>query len=364
MGRLMEGLKILLFLPGLALLLGGAEFLVRGASRLAAKVGVSPLVIGLTVVAFGTSAPELSVSLGSAFNGRVDIAFGNVVGSNIFNVLVILGLAALISPLAVNLQLIRFEVPLMVGISALVLLFGLDGVVNRWEGLLLFAGIIAYTVWAVRESRKESQAVKAEFAKEYQAPAAASPWIQIGLIALGLAMLVLGAEWLVEGAVALATWAGLSELVIGLTIVAMGTSLPEVATSVVAALRGERDIAVGNVIGSNLFNIMAVLGLTAAVAPGGVAVSPAALNFDVPVMIAVSLVCLPVFISGAVIDRWEGGIFLLYYALYAAFLVLKSTRHDMIQAFADAVLTFVLPLTLVTLAFIFWREFRKSGRRP
>ena len=159
----MDWMQMLLFALGLALLLAGAELLVRGASRLAAAVGISPLVIGLTVVAFGTSAPELAVSTGSALTGRPDIAFGNVVGSNIFNILVILGLAALISPLAVHRQLIRFDVPLLVVASLLVLLFALDGSVGRWEGLVLLAGIVAYTVWVIRQSRKESRAVQAEY---------------------------------------------------------------------------------------------------------------------------------------------------------------------------------------------------------
>ena len=360
----MDWLQILLFAVGLALLLAGAEALVRGASGLAASFGISPLVIGLTVVAFGTSAPELAVSLGSAFTGRADIAFGNVVGSNIFNVLVILGLAALVSPLIVHLQLIRFEVPLMIGVSVLVLLFGLDGAVDRWEGIIFFAGIIAYTAWAVRQSRKESKAIQDEYAKEFGAAKpglAAKWWVQIGLVLIGLALLMLGAKWLVDGAVALARLLGLSELVIGLTIVAAGTSLPEVATSVLAAFRGERDIAVGNVIGSNLFNLMAVLGLTAALAPGGVAVSDAALAFDVPVMIAVSIACLPVFISGGVIDRWEGAIFILYYMLYAAFLVLKAVEHDMIDTYSEAVLYYVLPLTLLTLGAIFWRGMKRPA---
>ena len=362
----MDWMQMLLFALGLALLLAGAELLVRGASRLAAAVGISPLVIGLTVVAFGTSAPELAVSTGSALTGRPDIAFGNVVGSNILNILVILGLAALISPLAVHRQLIRFDVPLMVAVSLLVLLFALDGSVGRWEGLALLAGIVAYTVWVIRQSRKESRAVQAEYEREFGAKDAGPAqrlWLQVLLILAGLGMLVLGAKWLVAGAVAIALWLGLSELVIGLTIVAAGTSLPEVATSVLASIRGERDIAVGNVVGSNLYNILAVLGLAAAVAPDGVAVATAALNFDVPVMIAVSIACLPVFISGGAIDRWEGAIFLLYYALYAAFLVLQATQHDMIHAFTGAVLTYVLPLTLLTLAVIFWRGLRKPPGR-
>jgi cation:H+ antiporter len=361
----MYWLSIVLFVIGLGLLLAGAEVLVKGASRLAVAVGISPLVVGLTVVAFGTSSPELAVSVGGALTARTDIAVGNVVGSNIFNVLVILGLAATITPLAVHEQLIKIEVPLMIVVSVLALAFAIDGSVARWEGALLFLGIVAYTWFAVRQSRKESAEVQAEYAREFgpQARGPRPPLIwNLFLIALGLGLLMLGAKWLVDGAVDIAQALGLTELVIGLTIVAAGTSLPEVATSVVASLRGERDIAVGNVVGSNLFNILAVMGLAAAVAPEGLPVSSSAITFDIPVMIAVAVACLPVFFSGGVIDRWEGGVFLLYYVLYASYLVLQAMQHDMTSAFGTAVLTYVLPLTLLTLGVIFYREWR--SRRP
>lgn len=342
----------ILFVSGLGLLVIGAEALVRGASRLAAAVGVSPLVIGLTVVAYGTSAPELAVSIQSAFAGQADIALGNVVGSNIFNVLFILGAAAVVTPLVVHGQLIRRDVPLMIGVSILLLLMGLDGLIGRLDGLLFSSGVVIYTVWSILQSRQENQAVQTEFAQEFGAEPSRGlkAWVtQLGYIAAGLVMLVLGSNWLVDGAVALAQAFGISELVVGLTIVAAGTSLPEVATSLVASFRGERDIAVGNVVGSNIFNILSVLGLAAAVSPSGITVAPAAVTFDIPVMLAVAVVCLPIFFTGGVIARWEGLLFLGYYAAYTAYLTLSATGSEALPEFRTIMIYGVIPVTLVTL---------------
>ncbi len=352
------------FLLGLALLTLGAEWLVRGASRLGRACGVSPLVIGLTVVAFGTSAPELAVSLGSALAGQPDLALGNVVGSNIFNVLFILGVASLITPLVVSQQLIRLDVPLMVGASLLVYLLALDGSIGRGEGALLAAGIVAYTAFAVVKSRRESAAVRAEYDEAVSAeePGRGSVLRNALLVVVGLGLLVLGARWLVEGAVTLARLLGVSELVIGLTVVAAGTSLPEVAASVVASLKGERDIAVGNVVGSNLFNLLCVLGTTAAVAPEGVKVPPAALAFDLPVMVAVAFACLPIFFTGHRISRGEGALFLGYYAAYTAVLLLTAQGHWALPLLAAALTFFVLPLTALTLGIFAWRAWRGLGR--
>jgi cation:H+ antiporter len=348
--------QILFLSGGLILLTAGAEFLVRGASRLAGIAGISPLVIGLTVVAYGTSAPEMAVSVKSALSGQADIALGNVVGSNIFNVLFILGICALILPLRVAQQLIWLDVPIMIGASLLVLIMGMDGKISRVDGIILFAGAILYTVFAIKQGRNETAAVKEEYAEEFGTKDKPSSWpLQAVLIIVGLAMLVLGARWLVDGAVEIAKLLGLSELVIGLTIIAAGTSLPEVATSIVATIRGERDIAVGNVIGSNIFNILAVLGLSSMVAPNGINVAPAALTFDTPVMIAVALACAPIFFTGHLIARWEGALFLLYYGAYVAFLILNARTHDSLPAFSAIMLEFILPLTLLTLAIVYAR---------
>jgi cation:H+ antiporter len=347
------------FAVGLATLVAGAQLLVRGASTLAFSFGISPLVVGLTIVAFGTSAPEMAVSVRSSWGGQVDIALGNVVGSNIFNVLFILGLSALIAPLVVAPQLIRQEVPIMIGASVLLLLLTLDGGIGRLEGALLFGLVLAYTVFLIRQSRRAQQADRGAHAPERGASAWGRHWsVQLLLIAIGLGLLVQGAHWLVDAAVGFARLLGMSEMVIGLTIVAAGTSLPEVATSIVATLRGERDMAVGNVVGSNTFNILAVLGLSSLVAPQALPVAPAMLSFDLPVMIAVAFACLPIFFSGHVIARWEGALFLFYYIAYTAWLLLAAQHHDALAAYGAVMLTAVLPLTAITLLVIGFREWR------
>jgi cation:H+ antiporter len=288
----------LLIAGGLTILVIGAEVLVRGASRLAAALGISPLVIGLTIVAFGTSSPELAVSLQSALNGQPDLAVGNVVGSNILNVLLILGLSALITPLIVAQQLVRLDVPIMIGASLLVWVLALNGAISQVEGASLFILMLAYIGFLLWQSRREhNAAVEAEYAQEYTSHEPKSMrrnLINGVLVVVGLALLVLGSRLFVQGASDLARTFGLSELVIGLTIVALGTSLPEVAASLMAAFKGERDIAVGNVVGSNIFNLLTVLALTALIAPGGVPVSLGALNLDIPFMVR-----LPVFRSSS-----------------------------------------------------------------
>lgn len=258
-------MTLLLFLLGLAALVAGAELLVRGASRLALSFGISPLVVGLTIVAFGTSAPEVAVSLGAVADGTTDLAIGNVVGSNIFNVLLILGLAAVISPLCVHVQVIRQEVPMMIGAALVLVALVLDGRLSRGESGLLLALLVVYTVYLIRQSRAAAPNDLTEYEKSAPHSRWDSHWaVQLLLVGGGLALLVFGADWLVAAAVSFAKALGVSDLVIGLTIVAAGTSMPEVATSVMATLRGERDIAVGNVIGSNLFNILGCLGLSGA----------------------------------------------------------------------------------------------------
>jgi len=357
----MDGITLVLFLIGLVLLIFGAEALVRGASRLASAVGISPLVIGLTVVAFGTSAPELAVSVASSLAGQADLAVGNVVGSNIFNILLILGLSALVAPLIVSQQLVRLDVPLMIGVSALVFLFALDGSIARLEGAVLFAGVVTYTTFLAIQSRRESnKAVQREYEQEYRARPAglAQIALNLALIVVGLGMLVVGSRWLVDGAVALARALGVDEVVIGLTIVAGGTSLPEVATSVMASIRGERDIAVGNAVGSNIFNLLSVLGLAAIVAPNAVDVAPSLLAFDMPVMLAVAIACLPIFFTGYTIARWEGLIFLGYYAAYTLYLVFDATQHALLPAFSSVMLAFVVPITVLTLAVTVFRQMR------
>jgi len=347
---------------GLVLRVAGAEVLVRGAAKLAAQFGISPLVIGLTVVAFGTSAPETAVSVQASLNGSGDIAIGNVVGSNIANVLLILGMTALVAPLVVSRQLIRLDVPIMIGASLVTFGLAWDGELSRIDGALLFTAVVAYTLFLIISSRREKAAeVDDEFAKEFGLDEPAKPHaglINAGLVIAGLVLLVVGSNFLVEGAVALARALGLSELVIGLTVIAIGTSLPELATSIMAAFRGERDIAVGNIVGSNIFNLLCVLGLASLVSPQAIGVSSNALAFDFPVMIAVAVACLPIFFAGYCIKRWEGALFLAYYVAYTLYLVLTSTGRPFAETFGDAMLGYALPLTAITLLVIAGRAWK------
>jgi cation:H+ antiporter len=351
---------ILLFLLGLAALIAGSALLVRGASKMALSFGISPLVVGLTIVAFGTSSPEVAVSVGAVLDGKADIAIGNVVGSNIFNVLFILGASALITPLVVHSQLIRQEVPIMIGASLLLLVLGLDGRLSVWDGALLFALALCYTGFVLVQSRRNNRETKAEFSEEFGSPTAGA-WdssipAQIGLVVTGLVALVYGSEWLVTASVAFAKAMGVSDLIIGLTIVAAGTSMPEVATSIMAAIKGERDIAVGNVIGSNTFNILGCLGLSGLVSgTQGLTMAPAVLAFDIWVMLAVALACLPVLITGREIARWEGTVFLLYYATYVTYLILAAQRHAALEGFSAVMLSFVIPITVITLIVVLVR---------
>ena len=345
-------------LLGLILLVVGGELLVRGASALAAAFQISPLVIGLTVVAFGTSAPELGVSLQAALTGNADVAGGNVVGSNIVNILIVLGASALITPLIVSRQLIRLDLPLMILSAIAMWLTALDGVISRVEAGSMFVALLAYLVYSIRASRKETSEMEPESSEPQKS---GSQWkhltLQLMFFVGGLILLSFGARFLVDGAVTIASRLGISQLVIGLTVVAIGTSLPEVVTSLVASYRGQRDIAVGNVVGSNLFNVCCVVGLTGVIAPEGIPVGQQAISFDLPIMAAVAVICFPIFWTGGVIKRFEGALFLIYFGLYTAFLVVSSTKPESGSSFGQKLLMLVIPLTVVALIFSFW-----SGR--
>ena len=341
---------------GFVLLVGGGELLVRGAAALASALKISPLVIGLTVVAFGTSAPELGVSLQAAVEGKVDVAIGNVVGSNITNILLILGVSALVTPLIVSSQLIRIDVPLMICASLCLWGVASDGFIQPWEGAAMFGLLVVYVVFCIRKSRSESQEVIREFDAEYGQEISGFRDIakQLGYVIVGLVLLGFGSKVLVDGAVEIATWLGVSELVIGLTVIAIGTSLPEAVTSIVASYRGQRDIAVGNVVGSNLFNILCVLGLTAIVSPQPLSVSTDALDFHIPVMVAVSMICMPIFLTNTVIRRWEGGLFLLYFIAYTVFIVLTATGYTTLTLYHPVIYA-IVALTLLALIVSFYQ---------
>lgn len=361
---------LLWFVCGLVALVYGAHVLVKGASSLAMMLGISPLVVGLTIVAIGTSSPEIAISIGAALSGNTEIAVGNVVGSNIFNVLFILGLSAVIAPLVVQVQLIRQEVPLMIGLTILCIILSLDGSLGIYDGLILVALLVFYTTFLIIQSRRQvsaaqtADAAAAAVAETDLADGPAEPphWFRsVLLVAAGLLLLVLGADWLVSSAASLAKAMGVSDVIIGLTIVAAGTSMPEVATSVVATLRGERDIAVGNIVGSNIFNILACLGIASLVAPDGMDIPRAILVFDFWVMLAVALVCLPIFFSGRKIARWEGFLLLGYYVAYTVYLILTAQDHHALPIYSRAMLLFVLPLTLLALLTSVW-SMRKEGK--
>ena len=352
---------VLSLVGGLVLLVLGGELLVRGGSGLGRAMGLSPLVVGLTIVAFATSAPELAVSLDATRSGSPGLAVGNVVGSNIANVLLVLGLSALLLPVAVGSQLIRTDVPVMVAVSVLVLLIALDGAVGRVEGLLLVVLLVAYVAWILRLSRRQGIDLPVPGAVVAAAP---RPLRDAALVVVGVALLVLGARLLVGAATEIAGAFGVSDLVIGLTVVAVGTSLPELATSVIAAVRGQREMAIGNVVGSNIFNLTVVLGLTAAIAPGGVPVDAAALRFDLPVMVAVAVALVPIVVTGREIARWEAGVFVAYYVAYVAYLLLEASDHDALPAFSVVMLAFVVPITVLTLAVLLAYEVGvRRGRR-
>ncbi|OYX55104.1 MAG: sodium:calcium antiporter [Micrococcales bacterium 32-70-13] len=357
-------LDIAFIVAGLVLLIAGGEALVRGASTLAARAGISPLVIGLVVVSAATSAPELAVTLGAVLEGEPDLALGNVVGSNIVNILFILGLSAVVTPLIIKRQLVRFDIPIMVGLSVLLLVVSLDGRIGVIDGVLLLGGLLLHTVMSIVVGRRE---VLAPGAASDQPALNARPvplWLATVLLVAGIGLLVLGARLLVDGAVSIATSLGVSSLIVGLTVVAVGTSLPELATSIIAVRRGERDMAVGNIVGSNIFNIGMVLGLPAILFGEGIPVPAAAIALDLPLMLATAIALLPIAFTGFVIARWEGGLFVALYIAYTVYLVLASTQHSALEGFTDVMLVFVLPLIALTLVvFTAYEVGLRRGRR-
>lgn len=352
-----------LFIIGLLVMTVGAELMVRGAAGLARVFGISTLVIGLTVVALGTSAPELAVSIRAGLQGQADISLGNVLGSNVFNVLFILGLSAVIIPLLTTRQLIRLDVPVMIGVSLGAWALASDGRIDRIDGIVLCTAMVVYLGILLFLGRRQSAA--SEPVASHGAFESGSSLKRCGVliiyVVIGMALLVFGARWLVDGAVGLVRALGVSDMLIGVTIVAAGTSLPEAVTSVIASIRGERDLAIGNVVGSNIFNILGVLGATAAIAPSGVEVSPAALRFDFPIVIAVAIACLPIFISHGRISRCEGLLFLMYYAMYVAFVVLATIQHASVTTVGDAILWVVIPLTCLGLGFSVYSSRRERA---
>ncbi len=315
-----------LMVLGLAALITGAELLVRGGSRLAARLGIPPIVVGVTVVSLGTSTPELAIGVQSALQDDGTLALGNIAGTNTVNLLLILGLSALIRPLAMKTETLRFDLPVMSAAAALLLVMAWDGVLSRTEGVIMIIGAVLYAGWIVVWTRRESQAVKDEYDHELGVPAGQrtrrAVAVNVTLLVAGIVVIVLGADLLVDGAVQIAQTFGVSDAVIGLTIVAVGTSAPELVTTMVSTVKDDRDIAIGNILGSSVYNILLILGVTAVVAPVGAIVEPDLARIDIPVMVAATVVCIPVFITGRRVSRLEGGAFVTAYLAYLTSLVL------------------------------------------
>lgn len=342
-------------MAGLVLLIVGAELLVRGAARLALGLGIPALVVGLTVVAFGTSAPELAVSVKSAWGGQSELALANAVGSNTFNILFILGLSALVAPLAVSHTLLRRDLPIMSVVALIAVLMAWNGSIGTVEAGLLCLGLVGYTAWLLRQGLKDgADASDVDLDERVQTP-------QLLLVLAGLVLLVMGARWLVSSAVELATALGLSEAIIGLTIVAAGTSLPEVMTSVMATIRGQRDIAIGNVVGSNIFNILCVVGLSGLFAPEALTAGAQMRMLDLPVMLGVSLLCLLLCLSGARLCRREGVLLLLMYLSYLWYSIALATSAEYLPQLQWG-LGIGVPLLVALVVVMVWKLERREAK--
>ena len=365
----MDFLTLVWLIVGVISLVFGAEWLVKGASSIATKLGVAPIVVGLTVVAFGTSAPELAVSVSGAISGNADVALGNVVGSNTFNILMILGLSAAVSGLSINQRLLRFDIPVLVLITVVVYLLALNGSVGRLEGVVLFVGVLVYIGWLLRGATKtESSEVQTEYQSAVDEVEgrtfSMSLTFQIGLVVVGLSLLVVGSQLLVNSATEIASALGVSDLVIGLTVVAAGTSLPELATSVMAAIRGQRDIAVGNAVGSNIFNLLSVLGASAAISSNGISVNDEVIRLDYPVMLAATVLLLPICWNGFMVKRWEGAVLVAFYVAYVAYLVMEAGDSSAPELYQTAMMI-IVPLVMIVYGaagFQGWRKHRAARR--
>lgn len=343
-------MTILYLLGGFVSLLVGAKLLVHSSSKIASLLGMAPLVVGLTVVAFGTNSPELLVSIQSSLLGKGDIAIGNVIGSNIFNILGVLGLSALLRPLKVCQSLYSTDVPIMIVISLLLLLFVIPGKISVTMGALLIGGVIGYTYWTVVHSKDSPAIVKEEYESEYPKDTKRSIshiLIELVLIVIGLVFLIYGSEWFVKGATQIAKELGVSELLIGLTIVSIGSSLPELATSLYATWKKEYDIAVGNMIGSNIFNILGVLGIASVVHPGGLTFAPSLLDLDVPLMVIASCLVVPLRTRATSVGRIKGLFLILVYCGYITYLVAYPTSVGSLYVTLSAVAVAIATLSLL-----------------
>ena len=356
-------MTVLLFIIGLVTLILGAELFLKSVDKFGLAWSVSPVVMGLTVVAFATGAPELAISLQAAAEGKPDLVLGNILGSNIANILLILGIAGLVSPLKITNRIIKIDVPVVIAASGLLYFLSMDGLLTLIDGLIIFGALIAYSIFMYSQIQKDRQANKKKAPEDK--PMLDEPVTTlfygkyILLLLAGLVLIVMGSRWMVESAVEIAGILGISELIIGLTIVSIGTSLPEVATSLSAVRRDDSDTAVANVMGSNLYNILLTLSLTIIVAPGALDVSMDAIKLDLPFMVIVAIACLPLFWPAKELGRPEAFGFLSYYVLYMIYLVLIAMKHPLKDTMEWAMIWVIIPLTVLLILIKFISDYRK-----
>lgn len=355
-------LSVVLFVVGLATLIGGAELFLRSVDKFGAAWSVSPVVMGLTVVAFATGAPELAISLQAAVDGKPDLVVGNILGSNIANILLILGIAGLVQPLKITNRIIKVDVPMVIGASLLLFILARDGLLSPLDGGIILLALTGYSIFMYFQIRKDRLAniSLSEGSLKLDEELTTAFYVKyIVLLLVGLVLIVMGSRMMVHSAVEIAGVLGISELIIGLTIVSIGTSLPEVATSVSAVRHGDSDTAVANVMGSNLYNILLTLGLTVVIAPGAIDVSMDAVNLDLPFMLIVAGACLPLFWPGKELGRPEAFGFLTYYGLYLAYLVLISIQHPFKDQFEGIMVWVVIPITVLLIILKFVLDYRR-----
>jgi cation:H+ antiporter len=356
----MSTLDLVIFLAGLSLLVLGAEGLVRGATRLGRLAGLSPLVVGLTIVSFATTAPEASVAIVASVQGRGGLAVGNVLGSNIFNILVVAGAAATVIAIPVSNITIRKDLPVLILATAVVYLFAVNGTVVEWEGILLLFALTGFITYSLLQSRRTARATRESLVTRTRQAALNEMGIGVALSIVGTALLVLGSRLFVESASDIATTLGVSELIIGLTIVSAGTSAPELTTAVVAALRGETDLAIGNAVGASIINVLGVIGASALVSGGGLEVPSDALRLDFPVAVTVGLVVLSIVIIGNHAGRRDGLFMLGFYAVYLSALIAISINDDLLTPASIVALWLVLPISALTAGFLVFRRVRSK----
>ncbi len=357
------------FVVGLLGLLLAGHVVVESASRIGARFGLAPAVIGLTIVAGGTSAPELAVVSQSIVEQDTALAVGSIIGSNIANILLVLGLAVSFGTIRVTSRIVRMDIPVMIGASLLFLILSLDGVLGRLDGLVLVAGVVGFVTWTLRSSSAND---KAEGLAMGAKPTRGNPSKMSGVrftlvvsrLIAGVVGLAIAARYVVNGAEEIAVFLGVPELIVGLTILALGTSAPEIVTTLIAALRGNRDLAVGNAVGSNIFNILLVLGSTSLFSSGGIPIADNAVRLDIPVLLAAAIACLPIVVWDHKLDRWEGIIFVLYYVAYLLFLTLDATGHEAKELFTSVLVLFVMPLTVLTAGVVISRQRQNTRRSP